>query len=182
MRGKVHVDFVFQAEDGIRDLTVTGVQTCALPIYAIPFQKSSMMGSDPNGWPDLVEWKYLSSKLTLPSQNSQPIAGSSDREQLEGQDMLTVGGSLDITGTLADLRINRGSVDPAPSTPDPGDFAFELLNAAGQVLSSTSFGVDFVVPDVGTVSKSAFRVSTLFLSGTTQARIRKGVAVLYSRT
>src|SRR5256886_13606350 len=25
-------DFVFQAEDGIRDLTVTGVQTCALPI------------------------------------------------------------------------------------------------------------------------------------------------------
>src|SRR5256886_7430875 len=25
--------FFFQAEDGIRDLTVTGVQTCALPIY-----------------------------------------------------------------------------------------------------------------------------------------------------
>src|SRR2546427_3700266 len=28
---RVHV-FFFQAEDGIRDLTVTGVQTCALPI------------------------------------------------------------------------------------------------------------------------------------------------------
>src|SRR2546430_7199721 len=27
------VIFFFQAEDGIRDLTVTGVQTCALPIY-----------------------------------------------------------------------------------------------------------------------------------------------------
>src|SRR5689334_23970328 len=26
--------FFFQAEDGIRDGTVTGVQTCALPIYA----------------------------------------------------------------------------------------------------------------------------------------------------
>src|SRR6266853_4357965 len=26
--------FFFQAEDGIRDLTVTGVQTCALPIWA----------------------------------------------------------------------------------------------------------------------------------------------------
>src|SRR2546430_7656823 len=26
------IDFFFQAEDGIRDLTVTGVQTCALPI------------------------------------------------------------------------------------------------------------------------------------------------------
>src|SRR2546430_9828014 len=27
--------FFFQAEDGIRDLTVTGVQTCALPIWRI---------------------------------------------------------------------------------------------------------------------------------------------------
>src|SRR2546430_7436934 len=30
----MHDDFFFQAEDGIRDLTVTGVQTCALPIWA----------------------------------------------------------------------------------------------------------------------------------------------------
>src|SRR5688572_33506459 len=32
--------FFFQAEDGIRDLTVTGVQTCALPIFTpapLPF-------------------------------------------------------------------------------------------------------------------------------------------------
>src|SRR2546430_2801253 len=28
----LHGIFFFQAEDGIRDLTVTGVQTCALPI------------------------------------------------------------------------------------------------------------------------------------------------------
>src|SRR5689334_23476628 len=28
--------FFFQAEDGIRDGTVTGVQTCALPIYELP--------------------------------------------------------------------------------------------------------------------------------------------------
>ena len=27
------VVFFFQAEDGIRDIGVTGVQTCALPIY-----------------------------------------------------------------------------------------------------------------------------------------------------
>src|SRR2546430_5456819 len=30
--GSSEVFFFFQAEDGIRDLTVTGVQTCALPI------------------------------------------------------------------------------------------------------------------------------------------------------
>src|SRR5206468_5458445 len=29
--------FFFQAEDGIRDLIVTGVQTCALPIFAEAF-------------------------------------------------------------------------------------------------------------------------------------------------
>src|SRR5205823_9707608 len=29
------VFFFFQAEDGIRDKLVTGVQTCALPIYAV---------------------------------------------------------------------------------------------------------------------------------------------------
>ena len=29
----VNVNFFFQAEDGIRDYKVTGVQTCALPIW-----------------------------------------------------------------------------------------------------------------------------------------------------
>src|SRR2546429_3834293 len=29
--------FFFQAEDGIRDVAVTGVQTCALPIFSVPF-------------------------------------------------------------------------------------------------------------------------------------------------
>src|SRR5206468_8356543 len=29
--------FFFQAEDGIRDLIVTGVQTCALPIYSFSY-------------------------------------------------------------------------------------------------------------------------------------------------
>src|SRR5256886_8851845 len=32
-RARVMFFFFFQAEDGIRDLTVTGVQTCALPIF-----------------------------------------------------------------------------------------------------------------------------------------------------
>src|SRR5256886_14380547 len=36
--------FFFQAEDGIRDLTVTGVQTCALPISRVLEQTG---GADP---------------------------------------------------------------------------------------------------------------------------------------
>src|SRR5256886_16764256 len=41
--GRSYSIFFFQAEDGIRDLTVTGVQTCALPIcdaIAAPLTKS----------------------------------------------------------------------------------------------------------------------------------------------
>src|SRR6266516_2005984 len=35
MHLSLFVVFFFQAEDGIRDRTVTGVQTCALPIFAL---------------------------------------------------------------------------------------------------------------------------------------------------
>src|SRR6266478_4206013 len=35
--------FFFQAEDGIRDLTVTGVQTCALPIWRLPPRRGRLM-------------------------------------------------------------------------------------------------------------------------------------------
>src|SRR5688572_17659597 len=46
--------FFFQAEDGIRDLTVTGVQTCALPISLRdwPRDQSLSIGSTLRGrWP-----------------------------------------------------------------------------------------------------------------------------------
>src|SRR6266404_9127862 len=39
------MDFFFQAEDGIRDKLVTGVQTCALPICLFPMA----LGSDTGG-------------------------------------------------------------------------------------------------------------------------------------
>src|SRR5256886_2858790 len=55
MRGKSNgqFDFVFffQAEDGIRDLTVTGVQTCALPIYFI--SENAVITGDYRGIQDL---------------------------------------------------------------------------------------------------------------------------------
>src|SRR3712207_7746684 len=44
--------FFFQAEDGIRDIGVTGVQTCALPICGSPFAarpESGVQSKQPNG-------------------------------------------------------------------------------------------------------------------------------------
>src|SRR2546430_4894085 len=49
--------FFFQAEDGIRDLTVTGVQTCALPIYpiqAVPDAAPEVQVVSPAGDRELV--------------------------------------------------------------------------------------------------------------------------------
>src|SRR5690349_25033456 len=42
-----HYFFFFQAEDGIRDLYVTGVQTCALPIWS-PGAASPMTAAYPS--------------------------------------------------------------------------------------------------------------------------------------
>src|SRR5437763_17082574 len=39
--------FFFQAEDGIRDTSVTGVQTCALPIYDVPLLDPGFVGRAP---------------------------------------------------------------------------------------------------------------------------------------
>ena len=46
------VFFFFQAEDGIRDHCVTGVQTCALPIYR-------------DGWTVVVADRYLQSRVAV---------------------------------------------------------------------------------------------------------------------
>src|SRR5207245_8109961 len=45
-----YLNFFFQAEDGIRDATVTGVQTCALPILNVatvaPLPAAALMRAD----------------------------------------------------------------------------------------------------------------------------------------
>src|SRR5256886_12756036 len=58
--------FFFQAEDGIRDLTVTGVQTCALPIsfYCWNDGNPGPAGQrlPPNNWVSLFggsAWQYV---------------------------------------------------------------------------------------------------------------------------
>src|SRR5215471_20170366 len=38
--------FFFQAEDGIRDLYVTGVQTCALPIWIARLRRIERLGGE----------------------------------------------------------------------------------------------------------------------------------------
>ena len=46
--------FFFQAEDGIRDWSVTGVQTCALPISVIAENRALAQRLQINGTPSFV--------------------------------------------------------------------------------------------------------------------------------
>src|SRR5437868_14435315 len=48
------LSFFFQAEDGIRDRNVTGVQTCALPISNAGAATSCAKASAWTGWPCLL--------------------------------------------------------------------------------------------------------------------------------
>src|SRR5256886_7274643 len=60
--------FFFQAEDGIRDLTVTGVQTCALPICARLVRKKRWVACCISCPPKSQMWMVT---LSLPSVKDQ---------------------------------------------------------------------------------------------------------------
>src|SRR5690606_39946814 len=73
--------FFFQAEDGIRDFHVTGVQTCALPIYCRDcpsFKQSAPSSSFKLQIYKFAIYFYLISKLKpyselIPSQNRSKL-------------------------------------------------------------------------------------------------------------
>src|SRR2546429_2887824 len=49
--------FFFQAKDGIRDVAVTGVQTCALPIFGVTYHVSGTLVVEAS--PDGRTWAAL---------------------------------------------------------------------------------------------------------------------------
>src|SRR5205809_2743165 len=65
--------FFFQAEDGIRDVAVTGVQTCALPIFA---RRAGLRGSARN-----VAWRRGRADLHLrdPVRAGRPIGRDGEK-------------------------------------------------------------------------------------------------------
>src|SRR2546430_6742468 len=67
--------FFFQAEDGIRDLTVTGVQTCALPIYGLEDALHAVL---------VLLAKRLHFELQLPHRAQDQLIAAQGPEQLRG--------------------------------------------------------------------------------------------------
>src|SRR5436305_5884978 len=75
--------FFFQAEDGIRDADVTGVQTCALPISPPRARQGARQGAT-QGQPPRVRKARSGGRRTSPHpQRATEIGRASCRERVE---------------------------------------------------------------------------------------------------
>src|SRR2546430_9952473 len=81
--------FFFQAEDGIRDLTVTGVQTCALPILRLSRPRASLhrpnrraRGSSRNRMRRPPRASARLGKRKTPSPRAAKVRTASDRKSV----------------------------------------------------------------------------------------------------
>src|SRR2546422_3914598 len=70
--------FFFQAEDGIRDVAVTGVQTCALPISS-PSSATTYLASSSSGSAETKHWRRNSSEGFASCWNSSRSPQASQR-------------------------------------------------------------------------------------------------------
>src|SRR2546430_4070324 len=89
--------FFFQAEDGIRDLTVTGVQTCALPISQAPAAPGMSFNLIVGGQGALVR---LGSSGTSYNSGTQSFTSSVTVENLIAQPMSTADGTTPDAGGI----------------------------------------------------------------------------------
>src|SRR5690606_40076526 len=78
------VFFFFQAEDGIRDFHVTGVQTCALPICRRGSRAASARRSalPQDEVPDVYSIEDLRSPVSCPTHLGPPRASSAPADSL----------------------------------------------------------------------------------------------------
>src|SRR5436190_24331972 len=78
--------FFFQAEDGIRDHCVTGVQTCALPISA-----RSLIRERAGGGNEIVIWKILGALAEIGPAAKLAVPGLTDLAQVDRSEERRVG-------------------------------------------------------------------------------------------
>src|SRR2546430_12664544 len=94
--------FFFQAEDGIRDLTVTGVQTCALPISTLMFMQQ-LPKPGPGACVAVDEWERIrtSAPLKTPALYMSVFAAGDASSSAGVPDTVTVPGGLELVRNSA---------------------------------------------------------------------------------
>src|SRR2546430_13913668 len=107
--------FFFQAEDGIRDLTVTGVQTCALPIFLDEPTTGLDIQSRAALWDEVRRLADSGVTVFLTTQYLEEADVLADRVGIIDR------GKIVAEGTPAELKaaIGRPSAEAIPC--DPGD-------------------------------------------------------------
>src|SRR2546430_11426120 len=119
--------FFFQAEDGIRDLTVTGVQTCALPIWAV---------HKPSGLdvPDVLTWV----------RERRQLAGYPRGEALNKDQLLTVECDVLVPAATENV-ITRKNAPPIKAKTICEGANGPTTAAADEILRKKGI---FVIPDI----------------------------------
>src|SRR5205807_7590255 len=114
--------FFFQAEDGIRDYKVTGVQTCALPICSSNSSGSQATSSQQSSQPD------NSQQSAQPSTSSSNPSDQSNSSATSSNDQTSTRNNASTSGTSKGAKTgrNKGNL-PATASPLP---AISLLGIA----------------------------------------------------
>src|SRR6266542_4575394 len=132
--------FFFQAEDGIRDATVTGVQTCALPIFpttlGFPAPPPPAGGTVPN----VVGMKQADAERTLAKANFTPFVQTGPSTEPAGVvfSQTPAGGAHATLGSRVTIMVSNGK---APKVPVPNVVgrtqaqATSILKGAGFVVN-----------------------------------------------
>src|SRR2546429_3542905 len=84
-RASSQIIFFFQAEDGIRDVAVTGVQTCALPISVMSERRRTL-----HGWQANANAAWIAS--SWPAASAAVVCRTALRKSMEGQPLNAAGG------------------------------------------------------------------------------------------
>src|SRR5256884_5949478 len=135
--------FFFQAEDGIRDVAVTGVQTCALPIFDETHDEKKSQG-----WTALILDTNGNGKRDEYVEPDQPVDRNKDKRinaAFYGVTVSPVDGS--IWGTVlgfpgAVVRLNPGSNPPATSLAEIYELPWNSPNAPVRGFSPRGLDID----------------------------------------
>src|SRR5687767_291014 len=102
-----NIFFFFQAEDGIRDKLVTGVQTCALPIYLARFSTSSRKREAS------VFVRILSTAFLVSALAAVPVAAQAPQGGSKSTTTTTTSGPV----VTSDEIVLEGDSSPRPALP-----------------------------------------------------------------
>src|SRR3712207_9139895 len=108
--------FFFQAEDGIRNIGVTGVQTCALPISTCTASSSSMRATG------IASWIVSMTVRTAPARSAKDATAApmvSDRKSVVQGKSVDLGGRRIIKKKSLHLHTSFSLLVSTPTPPPP---------------------------------------------------------------